>query len=143
MLKPNGVKKKDNRKIKSRKTTIDGIEFDSILEAFCYRKMTEAGFKFEIKKEYEILKPFTYRGSKIRPMRFTPDFYIPETNTIVETKGLANESFPLRLKIFMWIYSALNGGSEPEIVILKNQKEVSQWVLERSLKLKGYDDRIS
>lgn len=136
-VKANGVKVTDKRKIKSKKTTVDGVEFDSLLEGFCYRRMKEAGIKFVLKPKYEIIPKFKYNDAFIRPMIWTPDFYIPELNLIVETKGRANESFPLRLKIFMWIYSKVNGGDEPGIVILETQKEVSQFVLEMQCKLRG------
>jgi hypothetical protein len=122
--------KKDKRKIKSTKTTIDGIEFDSILEGYCYKCMTIEGFEFVIKPKYEILPEFKYQGKKIQNMVWTPDFYLPSINTIVETKGRANESFPVRLKIFLWRHCKLNGGTEPKIVILKNQKEVRDFIIE-------------
>lgn len=121
---------KDKRKIKSRKTTIDSIEFDSLLEGYCYKCMKNEGFIFEIKKEFEILPKFTYHGQPIRKMVWTPDFYLPTINTIVETKGRANESFPLRLKIFLWMYSKINGGSEPNVLILENQNDVKDFIIE-------------
>jgi len=124
------VVKKDNRKIKSKKTTIDGIEFDSLLEGYAYKCMKMEGFVFQIKPEYEIIPKFTYQGMGIKRMIWTPDFFLPSINTIVETKGRANETFPLRLKIFMWIYCRINGGTEPKIVILENQKQVRDFIIE-------------
>lgn len=126
----NAPVKKDNRKIKSKKTTIDGIEFDSLLEGYAYKCMKNEGFIFEIKKSYEIIPPFTYHGKGVKKMIWTPDFYLPTINTIVETKGRANETFPLRLKIFMWVYCKLNGGDEPKILILENQRQVRDFIIE-------------
>lgn len=123
-------KEKDNRKIKSKKTTIDGIEFDSLLEGYAYKMMKQEGFVFEIKPVYEILPSFTYNFKGVRKMIWTPDFYLPTINTVLETKGLANESFPLRLKIFMWVNRELNGGKEPKIIIAKNQGEVRNFIIE-------------
>lgn len=40
------------------------------------------------------------KGSKIRPITYTPDFVDPNGKFIIETKGYANESFPLRWKLF-------------------------------------------
>jgi hypothetical protein len=40
------------------------------------------------------------KGSKVRPITYTPDFVDPNGKWIIETKGYANESFPLRWKLF-------------------------------------------
>jgi len=124
---------KDKRKIKSIKTVIDGITFDSRLESCCYTELRDAGMKFEMQVPYEIIPPFIYKGKKIRPMKWTPDFYIPSLNILIETKGMANESFPLRLKMFMYMFT--DGGNEPEVVILKNQKEIKEYVAKLKPKL--------
>lgn len=127
MIKKRTVKK-DNRKIKSKKVTIDGITFDSTLESVMYTELKKTGLAFDMQVAFEIIPAFTYCGRKIRPMKWTVDYYLPHINTIVETKGLANESFPLRLKMFMFQYQACKGNKEPMVVILKNQKEVKEYV---------------
>ena len=40
------------------------------------------------------------KGSKVRSITYTPDFVDPNGKWIIETKGYANESFPLRWKLF-------------------------------------------
>jgi len=40
------------------------------------------------------------KGSKVRAITYTPDFVDPDGKWIIETKGYANESFPLRWKLF-------------------------------------------
>ena len=44
---------------------------------------------------------FKQRGrKKILPIKYTPDFICPNYSFIIECKGRANESFPLRWKLF-------------------------------------------
>ena len=37
---------------------------------------------------------------KLRPITFTPDFIDKDRRIILEVKGFANESYPLRAKLF-------------------------------------------
>ena len=114
------MKKKYKRKrgpVRAKKVTFDGITFASGLEKYMYIALKKA----KIKAKYE---GFTYtlqegfmcdiesyerqsngkgemvnRGSKkILPIKYTPDFV--SDSFIIECKGRANESFPLRWKMF-------------------------------------------
>lgn len=120
--------KKDNRKIKSKKKEVDGIVFDSTLESVCYEELKKTGLVFQMQVPYEIIPAFKYNGKAIRKMIWTPDFYIPSLNLLIECKGRANESFPLRLKMFMYQHCKDKGKEEPMIVILKNQKEIKDYI---------------
>lgn len=103
--------------VQSRKISYDGINFASGLEKYMYMALK----KYKIKAKYEgetfvLINGFHFenesyerqangkgelinRGSKrILPIKYTPDF-IGE-DFIIETKGRANESFPLRWKLF-------------------------------------------
>jgi hypothetical protein len=126
--KANGVTVTDRRKIKSKKITIDEIEFDSLLEGKTYTALRDSKEEFVIKPIYQIIPSFEYASDKIRKMIWTPDFYLPKRNIVLESKGLANESFPLRLKMFMWMHRIENGGMEPKVVIVKNAKELSAFI---------------
>lgn len=119
---------KDKRKIKSKKAVVDGITFDSTLESFCYKELKRTGIDFQMQVPYEIIPAFKYNSESVRKMIWTPDFYIPSMKLLIECKGLSNESFPLRLKMFKFMYSLANGGTEPMIVILKNQKMITEFV---------------
>jgi hypothetical protein len=103
--------------VQSRKISYDGINFASGLEKYMYMALK----KHKIKAKYEgetfvLINGFHFenesyerqangkgelvnRGSKrILPIKYTPDF-IGE-DFIIETKGRANESFPIRWKLF-------------------------------------------
>ena len=122
----------------SKKVTCDGIKFASGLEKYMYLALKEAKIKaryegetyvvqdgFEFKnKSYERQGngkgEFKNRGEKkILPIKYTPDFV--SDSFIIECKGRANESFPLRWKMFKK-YVKVN---LPRVIIYKpqNQKE--------------------
>ena len=114
------MKRKIKRKrgpVRSKKVTFDGIKFASGLEKYMYIALKEAnihadyegctfvvqeGFMFE-NKSYERQSngkgQMVNRGSKkVLPIKYTPDFV--SDSFIIECKGRANESFPLRWKMF-------------------------------------------
>ena len=114
------MKRKIRRKqgpVRSKKVAYDGITFASGLEKNMYIALKEAkieakyegwtftlqeGFMFDV-KSYERQSngkgDLVNRGcKKILPIKYTPDFV--SHDFIIETKGRANESFPMRWKMF-------------------------------------------
>ena len=112
--------KKKRRKrgpVVSKKVTCDGITFASGLERYMYLALKKAkihadyegctftlqeGFMFDI-ESYERQSngkgDMVNRGcKKILPIKYTPDFV--SSSFIIECKGRANESFPMRWKMF-------------------------------------------
>lgn len=115
-----------NKKVRNATPNIvDGIKFRSKLESYCYKALKEAGIIAEYENHrYVLLEPFKFRGESIRAMSYTPDFV--GDGFIIECKGFANESFPLRWKLFKWyLYSK---GIETELYLVKTQKEVMEMV---------------
>ena len=114
------LKKRYKRKkgpVRSKKVTFDGIHFASGLEKYMYQALKKAKIKakyegqtyvlqegFEFKnKSYERQSngkgEMVNRGSKkVLSIKYTPDFV--SDSFIIECKGRANESFPLRWKMF-------------------------------------------
>ena len=103
--------------VRSKKVTVDGITFASGLEKYMYLALKEA--KIEAKyegKTYVLQDSFVFnnksyekqsngkgefknRGEKkILNIKYTPDFV--SSSFIIECKGRANESFPIRWKMF-------------------------------------------
>jgi len=111
-----GFRKKYTKKVKNaKKQTFDGKEFQSRLELHCYKTLRAAKIEVEYEETTYTIFPATVypqacyegttkrlynKGSKIRPITYTPDFVDPNGKWIIETKGYANESFPLRWKLF-------------------------------------------
>ena len=103
--------------VQSKKITYDGITFASGLERYMYTALKKAKIKALYEGEtFELLESFNFpfesyercgnskgdyknRGNKkIFNIKYTPDFV--GKGFIIETKGRANESFPLRWKMF-------------------------------------------
>ena len=103
----------------SKKITIDGIKFASGLEAYMYKALKVAkipaayeGSTYTIFQGFEFNKvcyercgngkgDYKNRGEKkILPIKYTPDFI--GKGFIIETKGRANESFPLRWNCLLY-----------------------------------------
>tara|TARA_B100000287_G_scaffold256481_1_gene241115 strand:- start:831 stop:1271 length:441 start_codon:yes stop_codon:yes gene_type:complete len=103
--------------VRSKKVTFDGITFASGLEKYMYIALKKAKIKAKYEGQtYVLQEGFMFenesyerqsngkgqmvnRGSKkILPIKYTPDFI--SDSFIIECKGRANESFPLRWKMF-------------------------------------------
>ena len=101
----------------SKKVTYDGIKFASGLEKYMYQALKRAGihavyegatfvlqedFIFDIdsyERQANGKGQMVNRGQKkIQNIKYTPDFV--SDSFIIECKGRANESFPLRWKMF-------------------------------------------
>ena len=131
-------KNKQRGPVRAKKVICDGITFASGLEKYMYRVLKKAkikakyegetyiiqeGFEFDI-QSYERQSngkgEFKNRGNKkILPIKYTPDFV--SRSFIIECKGRANESFPMRWKLFKKYVKA----NMPRVTLYKpqNQKE--------------------
>ena len=98
----------DNRSVRGySKVEVDGIVFDSKLEAVCYRQMRGQGLIFTLKPCYELLPAFTFNGEAVRAWTHTPDFLLDMhgTGIIVEVKGYADARYALKLKMLKSLLS--------------------------------------
>jgi len=122
--------------VQAKKVKYDGINFASGLERYMYMALKKAKIKAEYEgNTYTLLEgfdftsesyerqsngkgDFTNRGNKrILPIRYTPDFI--GSDFIIECKGRANESFPMRWKLFKKYISE----NEPKITLYKPQNQ--------------------
>ncbi len=127
----------------ARKKQVDGINFRSLLEAFCYQKLKENGIQSEYEtKKYVLFEGIHYENSryedngktgykdkkthKVRDITYTPDFIDPKGKWIIECKGYANERFPLKWKMFMKLLN--EQGDPPVLFVPRNQKQVLETV---------------
>ena len=124
--------------VRSKKVTVDGITFASGLEKYMYLALKKAkihsvyeGATFVLQKDF-LFNVDSYerqangkgdmvnRGQKkIQNIKYTPDFV--SDSFIIECKGRANESFPMRWKMFKkYVKENL-----PRVILYKpqNQKE--------------------
>jgi len=129
--------------VTSKKVVHDGITFASGLEKYMYIALKEAKIQNVYEGETFILQEgfmfdnesherqsngkgsMVNRGNKkILPIKYTPDFV--SDSFIIECKGRANESFPMRWKMFKkYVKEHL-----PRVTLYKpqNQKECDEVV---------------
>jgi len=129
--------------INAKKKKVDGIQFRSLLEAFCYQKLKDAGIKSDYEKhKYVLLEGFHYESSsyedngktgyvdksshKVRDITYTPDFVDPNGRWVIECKGFANDRFPLKWKMFKKLL--MEGDNPPVLFVPRNQKQVLETV---------------
>ena len=103
--------------VRAIRVTHDGVKFASGLEKHMYIALKKARIKAEYEGEtFTLIDGFMFDSSsyerqsngkgdmvdrgnkKILPIRYTPDFV--GDGFIIECKGRANESFPMRWKLF-------------------------------------------
>jgi len=114
------LKKRYSKKrgpVRAKKVTFDGIKFASGLEKYMYIALQKAkihaiyeGATFELQEGFMFdVDSYERQGNgkgtminrgqkKILNIKYTPDFV--SSSFIIECKGRANESFPLRWKMF-------------------------------------------
>ena len=138
------MKYRKNRKrgpVRSKKVTYDGVTFASGLEKYMYQALKKAKIKADYEgRTYTLIEGFDFESSsyerqsngkgqfvdrgnkKILPIKYTPDFI--GNDFIIETKGRANESFPMRWKLFKRFINR----RYPHVTLYKpqNQKECDQ-----------------
>lgn len=135
------IRKRRSKKrgpVRAKRVTHDGIKFASGLEKHMYMALKKARIKAAYEGEtFTLIDGFMFesssyerqangkgdmidRGNKnILPIKYTPDFI--GNGFIIECKGRANESFPMRWKLFKkYVKENL-----PEVDLYKpqNQKE--------------------
>jgi hypothetical protein len=112
----------ENKKIRNaRKTEVDGIIYDSRLEAYMAGLLKRHNIEFEAQKVYVLQEKFRYAGELIRPICIRIDFYLPAHNIICDTKGFALADNKMKVKMLKW--TLFSEGQTPEIIMPKNQKE--------------------
>ena len=134
-------RKRKRGPVRAKKVVYDGITFASGLEKYMYRALKKAkvkakyegrtytiqsGFEFNMdsyERQSNGKGEFKNRGNKkILPIKYTPDFI--GDGFIIECKGRANESFPMRWKLFKGYVNTV----QPYVTLYKpqNQKECDQ-----------------
>ena len=117
MIMKRRYKNKKKGPVRSKKVTFDGIKFASGLEKYMYMALKKARIKAKYEgKTYTVQEGFEFKNKsyerqsngkgelvnrgckKILPIKYTPDFV--SDSFIIECKGRANESFPMRWKMF-------------------------------------------
>ena len=140
------MKRKYKKKgpVQSKKISYDGINFASGLERYTYMALKNnklfEGYENEV---FQLVENFNFRNEtyekqangkgeyinrgqkKVLGIKYTPDFV--GKDYIIECKGRANESFPIRWKLFKLWLTKNNIGKT--LYKPQNQKEVDQTMI--------------
>tara|TARA_R110002167_G_scaffold86698_2_gene234555 strand:+ start:9612 stop:10049 length:438 start_codon:yes stop_codon:yes gene_type:complete len=122
--------------VRAKKVVYDGITFASGLEKYMYKALKDANIKAEYEGEtFVLMESFHFgvtsyerqsngkgdmkdRGNKkVLSIKYTPDFV--GSDFIIECKGRANESFPLRWKMFKNYIQ----NTKPHVILYKPQNQ--------------------
>ena len=136
-------RKRKKGPVRSKKVIYDGIKFASGLEKYMYKALKDAKIKAEYEgRTFELIPSFRFDveafercangkgeyknrvNKNILNIKYTPDFI--GKDFIIECKGRANESFPIRWKLFKKYVSK----NLPNTTLFKpqNQKECDETV---------------
>lgn len=134
------MKRKSRKKgpVVSKVVSYDGITFASGLEKYMYISLKKNNIDFSYEAHtYELLPSFVFKNNlverqsngkgefinrgnkKVLNLKYTPDF--ESYDFIIETKGRANDSFPLRWKMFKKFM--MDNGDNRDLYKPQNQKE--------------------
>lgn len=122
--------------------TVDGIEFDSNIEAKYYKEYILPGMetgeivRYELQPRYLLQEAFKHDNKLYRKIEYVADFLIEYKNgeeLIVDIKGMATETAKLKKKWFLklypeknlqWLsYSKIDGGWVEIDIINANRKK--------------------
>ena len=139
------MKRRSTKKgpVTAKVVSYDGITFASGLEKYMYKALKEAKIDFQYEGQtFELLPSFQFNNAcyerqsngkgdfinrgikKVLNIKYTPDFI--GSDFIIETKGRANESFPLRWKMFKYLMSLMN--DKRALYKPQNQKECDKTI---------------
>lgn len=100
------TEKKSTSKYKNIRKEVDGIKFDSILEANCYIAIKESGLTPELQVPFEIQPKFRddEADKGIRAINYRADFVITRNGTtyIGDAKGQILPEFALKRKLLLY-----------------------------------------
>lgn len=102
-------------KFHNKKTTIDGITFDSKMESnfYIFAKQLKADGKikdFEMQVHYEVFPAFKKNGKTWRRIDYVADFVIHHFDgsiEVIDVKGVETDVFKLKQKMFEYKYPDL------------------------------------
>lgn len=91
---------KGNKKvIGATKQEVGGKQFASKLELYFYNLLTAVKIPFLFQVTYELQPGFRFHGTAIRPIKIIVDFYLPEQDILIDTKGFQLADNKIKFKM--------------------------------------------
>ena len=99
-------------KYNNKKTTIDGITFDSKNESLYYEALKDLKNKglikgYELQPKFLLQEGFAKNGKKYRPIMYIADFRVinnDDSSYLVDIKGMLTTEFKIKMKLFNYKY---------------------------------------
>lgn len=85
-------------KYNSKKVEVDGILFDSSIEAEYYKVLKNKGEEFDIHPKFILQEKCSIDGEKIGGITYVADFRVG--NTVIDIKGVETTDFKMKAKMF-------------------------------------------
>ena len=103
-------------KYNNKKTTVDGIKFDSEMESHYYiylKHLKEIGevVDFEMQPTFLLQEGFNLNGKRIRAITYKADFkviYKDGHEEVIDVKGKLTEEFKIKRKMLLYRYRDIN-----------------------------------
>ena len=122
-----------------REDRADGVVFDSRLERYMHDLLKSHGIGFMFQKRYTLQEPFTYNGETIRAITYTLDFYLPDYDMAIDTKGVATQQGKLRIKMLKRLFADLGRTTTIELPRTKDEMRRACGSADRKPINKSYD----
>jgi len=111
----------------NRKKIINGVKFDSELEAYCYNMLNILKIDFEFQKTIVLIEKFRFEGKTIRETTAIVDFVINNNGQTIylDTKGFATEVSKIKYKMLKYQLKDIENN---RVVWLHSKKEVTDFI---------------
>lgn len=117
-------------KYNSKKVTVNGIVFDSKMEAEYYLHLVDLRVKgivevIELQPKFLLQEAFTKRGIRFRKIEYWADFKVTYSDghiEIVDVKGVETEIFKIKKKLFEYKFKDL------ELKLITYVKKWGGWI---------------
>lgn len=105
-----------------------GIRFDSKMEFVIYDLLTKFNIPFEYQPRFEVLPSLNFRDDEkpLKPIHYTPDFFLPEHKIYVEAKGSRKTiTDASRLRMILFKHYLHRIGDDSVLVLVEKGKEMA------------------
>ena len=121
-------------KYNSVKKVINGIKFDSTLEADAYSLLVRNNVSFDRQIPFVLQEAFKLDGKTIRAITYVADFqiFVNGITYVIDTKGMETDVFKIKKKMMLKKFSEMNGY---KFLLIRNLNEMREFIIKNYDKL--------
>lgn len=112
---------KKNKIANAQKVNVDGEKFASKLELYMYNLLKALKIPFLFQYEIVLQEGFRYGGAAVRPIKIIVDFYLPEYDILIDTKGFQLADNKIKFKMLKFKFFLED--RHTKIFLPKNKQE--------------------